>query len=65
MDMQDMTTAIYVRTAVHNQTGGQSLTMQEQVCRAYVAAQGWHVGEVFTNEDSADPSNKRSAELAQ
>jgi DNA invertase Pin-like site-specific DNA recombinase len=62
---QDKTTAIYVRTAVHSPTGDQSLAAQEQACRAYAAAQGWHVGGAFADEDSADPRNKRSAEPAE
>jgi hypothetical protein len=27
--------------------------MQEQACRAYAAARGWHVGEVFADEGIA------------
>ena len=51
MRTQDKTTAIYVRTAVHNRTGDPSLVMQEQRCRAYAAARGWHALEVFADED--------------
>jgi len=50
---QDKTTAIYVRTAVHSRTGDQSLAAQEQACRAYAAAQGWRVGEVFADEGAS------------
>ena len=53
MTAQDKTTAIYVRTAVHSRTGDQSLGMQEQACRAYAAAQGWRVAEVFADEGTS------------
>jgi site-specific DNA recombinase len=56
---QDKTTAIYVRTAVHSRTGDQSLAMQEQACRAYAAARGWHVGEVFADEGTSGMQRDR------
>ena len=49
MTTQDKTTAIYVRTGVHSQTGYRSLATQEQACRTYAAAQGWRVGKVFAD----------------
>ena len=59
MTTQDKTTAIYVRTAVHNKTGDQSLAMQEQACRTYAAALGWRVGEVFADEGIAGTRRDR------
>jgi site-specific DNA recombinase len=50
---QDQTTAIYVRTAVRNPTGDQSLAIQEQACRTYAAERGWHALEVFADEGIA------------
>jgi site-specific DNA recombinase len=50
---QDKTTAIYVRTSVHNKPGDQSLSTQEQACRVYAAERGWHVSEVFADEGIA------------
>jgi site-specific DNA recombinase len=56
---QDKTTAIYVRTAVHDRAGDQNLAAQEQACRAYAAAQGWHVGGVFADEGIAGTQRDR------
>jgi DNA invertase Pin-like site-specific DNA recombinase len=56
---QNKTTAIYVRTAVHSQTGDQSLARQEQACRSYAAARGWHVGEVFSDSGIAGTRRDR------
>jgi Resolvase, N terminal domain len=49
----DKTTAIYVRTGVHSRSTGQYLAAQEQACRSYASALGWHVGEVFTDRGIA------------
>jgi DNA invertase Pin-like site-specific DNA recombinase len=46
---RDKTSAIYVRTGVHSRSTGQSLAAQEQACRSYAGALGWHVGEVFAD----------------
>ena len=46
MTPQNKTTAIYVRSAVHSRPGDQGLAAQEQACRSFAAALGWHVGEV-------------------
>jgi hypothetical protein len=62
---QDKTMAIYVRTAVHSASNGQSLAAQEQACRAYAAAQGWRVDEVFADEDSAGTQRNPTTELAE
>ena len=51
--------AIYVRTAMHSQTGDQSLTMQERACRAFAAARGWHVSGVFADEGIAGTPRHR------
>jgi site-specific DNA recombinase len=56
---QDKTTAIYVRTAVHDRTGGQSLATQEQACRTYAAALGWRVGEAFSDSGIAGTRRDR------
>ena len=49
MTTQDKTLAVYVRTGVHSRSSGQSLVLQEQACRSYASALGWHVGEVVTD----------------
>jgi DNA invertase Pin-like site-specific DNA recombinase len=46
---QNKTTAIYVRSGTHRRPGDLSLAAQEQACRAYAAALGWRVGEVFAD----------------
>jgi Resolvase, N terminal domain len=61
MTRQDKTTAMYVRSAVHSRTGDRSLAAQEQACRAYAAARGWHVGEVFADEGIPSTQRDRPA----
>ena len=59
MTTQNETTAIYVRTAVRSATHDQSLAAQEQACRSYAAARGWHVGEVFADEGTSGTQRDR------
>ena len=59
MTTNNKTTAIYVRTAVHNRTGDHGLAAQEQACRIYAAARGWRVGEVFADEGIAGTPRDR------
>jgi DNA invertase Pin-like site-specific DNA recombinase len=56
---QDKMPAIYVRTAVHDVRPSDALAAQEQRCRAYAVAQGWHVGEVFVDEGIAGTRRDR------
>jgi DNA invertase Pin-like site-specific DNA recombinase len=59
MGTQDKTTAVYVRSAVHDRTGDQSMAAQEQACRSYAGAQGWRVGALFADQDRAGTQRGR------
>ena len=61
MTAQDKTTAIYMRTAMHSASNGQSLAAQEQACRTYAAARGWYVGAVFADEGIPSTQRDRPA----
>ena len=59
MTTQDQTTAIYVRTGVHSRSTDLSLAAQEQACRSYAIALGWHVGEHQLVDFDATADNQR------
>ena len=59
MRTQDKATATYVRTGVHLGSSDQSPAAQEQACRSYAAARGWHVGEVFADEGTSGTQRDR------
>ena len=59
MTTHNRTTAIYIRTAVHNRPGDQGLPAQERACRAYAAVMGWRVGQVFADDGATGARRDR------